>query len=194
MQIEQDTFTVKKAFWTSVGLAATVFGLTLLYFLMRAVMAVGGFCASGGPYVIATPCPDNVAMLTPAAIFSMIVGLFVYMANRAKNGPDWTMLWWSGLFLSLGWNFVEFSINPPEGGGIAWGWIICAVLFVVMGLAPLLLIGGGGGFPHPLFGREKEGISAPESGLESRNFLLALHFGSALVGFFLAQFLLQAVS
>ena len=63
-----------------------------------------------------------------------------------------------------------------------------------MGLSSLLLIGGVGGFPHPLCGREKEGISAPESGLESRNFLLALHFGSVLVGFFLAQFLLQAVS
>ena len=110
-----------------------------------------------------------------------------------KNGPDWTMFWWSALFLSLGWNFIEFSIYPPDGSGIAWGWIICAVLFGLMGFAPLLLIGSGG-LPHPLFGREKEGIKAPESGLESRNFLLVLHFGSVLVGFFLAQFLLQSLS
>ena len=190
---QRETFTPNNALWTSIGLVATAFGLTLIYFMMRAVMAVGGYCAEGGPYVIATPCPDNIAMLTPISIFTMIVGIFIYMGNRAKNGPDWTMFWWSALFLSLGWNFVEFSIYPPDGSGIAWGWIICAVLFGLMGFALLLLIGSGG-LPHPLFGREKEGIKAPESGLESRNFLLVLHFGSVLVGFFLAQFLLQSLS
>jgi hypothetical protein len=45
---------------------------------------------------------------------------------------------WPGLFLSLGWNFLEFTFSPP-GGGLAWGWLICGVLFVLMGGLPLIL-------------------------------------------------------
>ena len=45
---------------------------------------------------------------------------------------------WPGLFLSLGWNFLEFSFAPP-GGGFAWGWLVCGVVFVLMGGLPLLL-------------------------------------------------------
>ncbi len=45
---------------------------------------------------------------------------------------------WPGLFLSLGWNFLEFAFAPP-GGGFAWGWLICGVVFVLMGGLPLLL-------------------------------------------------------
>ena len=44
---------------------------------------------------------------------------------------------WPGLFLSLGWNFLEFAFLPQ--GGLAWGWLICGVVFVLMGGLPLLL-------------------------------------------------------
>lgn len=190
--IAEKTFTAKSAFWTGIGLIGVSFGLTVIYFGMRAVMAIGGFCAEGGPYVIAVPCPDNVAWLMPLSIFSMIIGLFIYMGNRAKNGPDWTLLWWSALFLSLGWNFAEFGINPP-GGGLAWGDLICAVLFGLLGLVPFLLIGNGG-FPHPIFGREPDKSEGIVNGLESRGFLLVLHFGSVIAGFLSAQLLLGFLS
>jgi hypothetical protein len=45
---------------------------------------------------------------------------------------------WSALFLSLGWNFAEYGVHPP-GGGVGWGWLVCAVVFIAMGAAPLLL-------------------------------------------------------
>jgi hypothetical protein len=41
---------------------------------------------------------------------------------------------WSALFLSLGWNFWEYGLAD----GPVWGWIICGVVFVLMGGLPLM--------------------------------------------------------
>lgn len=45
---------------------------------------------------------------------------------------------WPALFLSLAWNFLEYALQPPEGEGIVWGWLIPGVLFVLMGGVPWL--------------------------------------------------------
>jgi hypothetical protein len=50
---------------------------------------------------------------------------------------------WPALFLSLGWNFLDYGFFPPEGAdGWVWSWIFCGVLFVIMGAAPLLFVVG----------------------------------------------------
>jgi hypothetical protein len=51
------------------------------------------------------------------------------------------LLAWPALFISLGWNFLQYGIAPPaelepEGGPI-WGWLIPGVVFVLMGAVPL---------------------------------------------------------
>jgi hypothetical protein len=56
-----------------------------------------------------------------------------------SDGVSLMPLAWPGLFLSLGWNFLEFAFAPP-GGGLAWGWLVCGVLFALMGGLPLLLV------------------------------------------------------
>jgi Short C-terminal domain len=47
---------------------------------------------------------------------------------------------WPALFLSLGWNFLEFGLDPPGPGGLEWGWLVCAVVFFVMGGVPLAAV------------------------------------------------------
>jgi hypothetical protein len=42
------------------------------------------------------------------------------------------------LFISLGWNFLQYGFFPPDGGWI-WSWVVCGVLFVVMGAVPLVV-------------------------------------------------------
>ena len=123
------------------GLTACI---TLVWLSMRAVMNVGGACADGGPYVSAQPCPEGVALAMIAGVF----GLFGFGAlglwAGAVVGGGWVglpLLAWPGLFLSLGWTFLEFGVAPPEGFGAGpeWGWLIPGVLFVLMGGAPLVL-------------------------------------------------------
>lgn len=131
-------------------LALSVAGLTLcitLVFLgMRSVMDIGGACADGGPFVPVQPCPDG----APAAMVLGIFGLFLFggltFATGAAVGGAWSglgILAWTGLFGSLGWNFLDYGIiNPPEGETVVWGWLIPGVMFEVMAFVPLV-IGGG---------------------------------------------------
>src|SRR5690348_13878971 len=129
--------------------------ITLAFLGMRAVMDVGGACADGGPYVSAQSCPDGA---TPALLLG-IFGLFLFggiaMVYGVRLGGVWSaapLFAWSGLFLALGWNFLDYGLfNPPFDEGVIWGWLICGVIFVAMGLAPLL--GGLAMFGDAPFGR-----------------------------------------
>jgi hypothetical protein len=124
-----------------VGLAGFTASLTVLFLSMRAVLDIGGYCASGGPYQIATTCPQGVDWATPLSIFVGIAFLGVYWyGSAALPGPHLVLLAWPALFLSLGYNFWEYGLNPPGDASIAWGWIVCGVLFVGMGGLPLLAL------------------------------------------------------
>jgi hypothetical protein len=137
----------------AVAVAGLAMCITLVYEAMRSVMDVGGACADGGPYLSAQPCPDG----TPAAMLLGIFGLFGFgalgMVYGAKiGGYGWVpLLAWTGLFASLGWNFLDYGlVNPPEGQGIEWGYVIPGVLFQLMAWVPvafvLLTLRGAEGF------------------------------------------------
>lgn len=120
--------------------------LTLLFLAMRGVMDLGGFVAAGGPYEIAHPAPDWVWVVPVSIVGGFLVGGVNLMAADRAGGYTLVLPIWCVLFLSLGWNFLEYGVRPP-GGGLAWAWLMCAVLFFVMGLAPLLaLLRPVGGF------------------------------------------------
>jgi hypothetical protein len=46
-------------------------------------------------------------------------------------------LGWPALFLSLGWNFLEYGMKAPDGG-LEWGFLVPGIMFVVMGGGPLV--------------------------------------------------------
>ncbi|MBN2345228.1 MAG: hypothetical protein JXO51_02485 [Candidatus Aminicenantes bacterium] len=122
-------------FFTIFGVA---FCISLLYHAMRPIMRLGGMVASGGPYAIAHPAPPWVWVM-PVSVMLGMACLFLNLFLAEKDGEVNLMpLAWPALFLSLGWNFLEFAFAPP-GGGLAWGWLVCGVLFALMGGAPLLL-------------------------------------------------------
>jgi hypothetical protein len=122
-----------------VGVAGLALCLTLLFLGMRSVMDVGGSCADGGPYVSAVHCPQGV----PLAILGGIFGLFAFGGLAALGGAGIggrysgvVGLVWPALFLSLGWNFLEFGVRAPDGPDLSW--LICAVVFFVLGGAPVI--------------------------------------------------------
>lgn len=120
------------------SLAGVAASLTVLYLGMRAVMDIGGACASGGPFVPVQPCPTGVPGLMIGGIWAGLAFAFSYAYFAATAGiPSLVGLIWPALFLSLGWNFLEYGVNPPDSGGVIWGWLIPGVLFVLMGGIPL---------------------------------------------------------
>jgi hypothetical protein len=121
--------------------AGLAFCITLLWFGMRAVLDLAGSCASGGPYEISVQCPDAVIASTPLSIFGGIAALFLMLRGGAGLGGSWislAFLAWPALFLSLGWNFLQYGFFPPHGDWV-WSWIVCGVLFVVIGGVPLVV-------------------------------------------------------
>ncbi len=141
---DRPTSDVRAVIETLVGVAGLATSITVLFLGMRAVLDIGGACASGGPYVPVQPCPEGVALLMPAGMLGLFGFGALVLHGGSRLGGGWAglvLLAWPALFLSLGWNFLEYGVAPPaelepEGGPI-WGWLIPGVLFVLMGAVPL---------------------------------------------------------
>ena len=139
----QDGVPVKAAALAAFGYAGGAMCIVLIFLGMRSVMDIGGFCAEGGPYVIAQGCPDAA---TPSLFLGMF-GLFLFGAIATgygiKVGGIWAaapLLGWSALFGVLGWNFLEYGLIDPPLGQIEWGWVICGVMFWLMAAGPLIAL------------------------------------------------------
>jgi hypothetical protein len=107
---------------------------------MRDVMQTdGGFCASGGPYVIARQCSNADIRLIMIGIFGALLAAGFYAGGTAgigSRGASAGLLLWAALFGTLGWTFV--STGRHSG---ASSLLLVGVLFLAMaagGLLPLL--------------------------------------------------------
>jgi hypothetical protein len=143
------------------GLAASI---TFLWLGMRAVMDIGGVCADGGPFVPRQSCPDGVPLVMTLGMFGIFgFGGLGFFAGAAVGGP-WVslpLLAWPGVFLSLGWNFLEYAfVFEEEAGGPIWGWLIPGVMFVLMGAVPLWIAWSARSSTVPLNARF--GMPSPE--------------------------------
>jgi hypothetical protein len=137
-------FSITDVVGYAVGVAGLAACLTVLFLAMRAVMDIGGYCAEGGPYVIDQHCPEGVPLLLTGSVFGLFLfgGVMGWMGARI-GGPyaGLVLLAWPVLFISLGWNFLQYAFDPPAPAeGIIWGWLIPGVIFVVMGAVPLLAL------------------------------------------------------
>lgn len=105
-------------------------GTAWAFLAMREVMEAGGACATGGPYVAATPCPQG-AWLIAVAIPLLLLACFVGSWTAVSVGaPTLFLPMWGLLFGALGWNFLEFGTRD----GLTAGWLVCGVLFELMAL------------------------------------------------------------
>ncbi len=123
------------------GIVLGTTSVTLLFLGMRAVMDVGGACADGGPYVSAQPCPEGTPLAMVGGMFGLFgsAGLIVWFGSRiSKAAASVVALGWPALFLSLGFNFLDYGFHPPDAEPTpVWGWFIPGVLFWLLGGAPL---------------------------------------------------------
>lgn len=131
---------IRKYLLLFLGLAGFCFSLTILYLCMRAVLNIGGYCAEGGPYEIQVHCPKATAYLAPLSIFGMFIFGFTYFINNFPNVFNFTIFFWTALFGSLGWNFLDFSLQSFKRQENNYSWLICAIIFFAMALGPVLLI------------------------------------------------------
>jgi hypothetical protein len=131
---------LKAPIWRYVGSAASwllfTFCFTLLAVGASIVMGLGGFCASGGPYVIQTQCPDVVVWSTPLSIFGGLIAVGIGAIVASGFGTPLVSWAWPILFIGLGLAFLGSGITSGVDG-ITFD--LLAVLFIVMGGVPLVL-------------------------------------------------------
>jgi hypothetical protein len=108
---------------------------------MRDVMRTdGGFCASGGPYVIAHQCSASDSNLLTVGIVGGLLAAAVYAIGTGVLGrpvASAPLLARTALFGVLGWNFIDLGRHPGAQQGASSGWVICGVVFWVMALGGL---------------------------------------------------------
>jgi hypothetical protein len=120
-----------------VSWALFTFCFTLLLLGAITVMGLGGYCASGGPYVIETECPEAVAVTMPLSIFGGLAAVAIGVIFARGFGVPVVAWAWPILFIGLGAGFLIVGVLAFAFGGITF--VIIGVLFVVMGLVPLVL-------------------------------------------------------
>jgi hypothetical protein len=134
----------------ALGYAGGATCIVLVFLGMRSVMAIGGYCASGGPYVVNQTCPDEAVGALLLGMFGMFLFGAIATVGGVMVGGIWAaapLIGWSALFGLLGWNFMEYGVFAVPGGGIELGWAICGVVFWIMAAGPFLALVGGLGNP-----------------------------------------------
>lgn len=107
-----------------------------LYQAAAVVIGLGGYCASGGPYVIETECPDAVVVFAPIGVFGMFLAAGIALFLARGFGVSLTAWAWPILFVGLG---AQFFVGAANGVGVISN-IVVGVVFVVMGLAPVVFV------------------------------------------------------
>lgn len=122
-----------------VGAAGISAAIAVLFLAMRAVMSVGGTCASGGPYQIRVECPDAIPLLMPLSILGGIAFLFLFLLTAPSPVRPFAVLAWTGLFGALGWNFFDAGL-PWHGQEFALIGILLGAMFWIMAVVPLIVL------------------------------------------------------
>lgn len=98
-----------------------------------ALMLLGGSCASGGPYVIAVPCPPAVTIIIPWAIFAMLAVVFAASATQRGFGTPLHAWAWPLGFGGLGLTMLAAVVAT----GRLW-FAISGVMFLLFA-APVVV-------------------------------------------------------
>jgi hypothetical protein len=134
---------LRRAFAAAVlglGIAAGAAAITLLSMLLRSATAVDGSCAAGDAVLADQPCRSHTgAALLLAVAGALVCLLAVSWGASVLGAPRPLFLAWPVLALTLGWNFLRDGFDPPMGEGIALGYVVGGVVFLLLGAAPLLL-------------------------------------------------------
>lgn len=111
--------------------------LTQLWLATRVLMSIGGFCSEGGPYLVTTPCPKSLTIFTPLSIIVLIAARGLYISSQFSKGPRWEFVFWTILFLSVGWNFIEFAFTDE---GLVIGNLIPGIILMLLGVGLYLIM------------------------------------------------------
>ncbi len=87
------------------------FSLTLLLESAKVMADLGGFCAVGGPYLVATACPSSIMWALPVSIVGGFLAVGIGLIVAGGFGTPAYVWAWPLLFTGLGLGFIRSG--PP---------------------------------------------------------------------------------
>jgi hypothetical protein len=111
-----------------------------------------GSCGSNGTYVSYRPCPPGTGahiLSLIGGIFGALIGIGLYAARGKRAGTvasiGFGLIMWSLLFVTIAGSVAYAAYGPgnTDNSGAKTTAVILGVIFIPMGLAPLLLALGG---------------------------------------------------
>jgi hypothetical protein len=109
-------------------------GLAALYIGSGRVMREGGYCATGGPYVISHPCPSGTAALIGGGIGAMLaLGFVLVLAIGFLAGPaiETALVLWSVGFATMAVAFFTHGSGGATASGATFAFL------AALGIVPL---------------------------------------------------------
>lgn len=88
--------------WSLLG-----FSMTLLVESARVMADLGGFCAVGGPYLVATACPSSIMWALPVSILGGFLAVGIGLVVAGGFGTPAYVWAWPILFIGLGLGFIR---------------------------------------------------------------------------------------
>lgn len=131
------------------------------------LISLGGYCASGGPYVIETECPGIVLLFFPVGLVGSLAAVVVSVAFAHDFAAPLFAWAWPVFFGGLG---VVFLVGAISGIGIVSN-LLVAVVSLALGLGPLVVGLRDGGLRTFLFG-SRTVLGEPFEGPEPRSRVL----------------------
>lgn len=119
------------------ALAAVALLSGLILLAARAIINIGGYCAEGGPYVIAQQCPQGTATILGLGIPLMIGLIFVYIVAKPSPWPTLIFWFWPIIFIGLGLAFIVGAFAAPNGLSIAG--LLVGMMMIVFGIVPVII-------------------------------------------------------
>lgn len=105
---------MRRAAFAAVSWLLAGFGAVAIITGVLAVGAVGGYCASGGPFIPRVECPENAGAAILLGAVSFAAAVIINIALARGFGPDLPALGIPLLFAILGALFLGGAFTPGE--------------------------------------------------------------------------------
>ena len=169
--------------------ALLTFGIVTILSGSAEALANGGYCATGGPYPVATECSPGVKRAVLFALITLALGTLLGLLGSRGFGAPAHFYTWTAIFMSQSATCLIAAFDPTQGS--TGGWIVSGLTFLALAVLPMPAIVNAGA--RSVIGQRRlDGRIITTFGLPGRDgVIITAVWGAAILFGFLFALLLE---